>query len=138
MSMTCLMVLLVVLSKCFLRKYVFDTYEGVRCRNYHRGLSQRWKIPRRNHLMGYWLFHFLGIYKGRVKAKNFCHFYGIHVLLIALVTHGGPTPGNYYMHDVVTPKGAFGENSWQMHGKTRCSPTVGFLLPYIFAALKNG
>ena len=27
MSITCLMVLLVVLSTCFLRKYVFDTYE---------------------------------------------------------------------------------------------------------------
>ena len=29
MSMTCLMVLLVVLDTCFLRKYVFDAYEGV-------------------------------------------------------------------------------------------------------------
>ena len=28
MSMTCLMVLLVVLGTCFLRKYVFDAYEG--------------------------------------------------------------------------------------------------------------
>ena len=28
MSMTCLMVLLVVFGTCFLRKYVFDTYEG--------------------------------------------------------------------------------------------------------------
>ena len=27
MSMTCLMVLLVVLGTCFLRKYVFDTHE---------------------------------------------------------------------------------------------------------------
>ena len=36
MSMTCLLVLLVVLGTCFLRKYVFDTYEAVRCRNYHR------------------------------------------------------------------------------------------------------
>ena len=26
--MTCLMVLLVVLGTCFLRKYVFDTFEG--------------------------------------------------------------------------------------------------------------
>ena len=33
MSMTCLMVLLVVLGTCILRKYVFDAYEGVRCRN---------------------------------------------------------------------------------------------------------
>ena len=64
MSMTCLMVLLVVLGTCFLRKYVFDTHEVVRCRNYHRGTYQRWKIPRRNHLMEYWLFHFLAIYKG--------------------------------------------------------------------------
>ena len=56
MSMTCLMVLLVVLGTCFLRKYVFDAYEGVRCRNYYRGLSQRWKIPRRSHLMENWLF----------------------------------------------------------------------------------
>ena len=129
MSMTCLMVFLVVLSTCFLRKYVFDTCEGVRCRNHHRGLSQRWKIPRRNHLMEY-------CYKG-VNAKFLCHFYGIRVLLIALVTYGGPTPGNYYVHDVVTPKGAFGENSWQMHGKTRCSLPVGFLLPYILAAFKK-
>ena len=30
-------------------------------------------------------------------------------LLIALVTYGEPTPGNYYMHDVVPPKGAFWE-----------------------------
>ena len=137
MSMTCLMVLLVVLGKCFLWRYAFDTYEGVRCRNYHRRLSQRWKIPRRNHLMRYWLFHFLDIYKGGKSKECLCHFYGIYVLLIALVTFGGPTPGNYYMHDVVTPKGAFGENSWQMHGKTRCSPTVGSLLPYIFAAFKK-
>ena len=28
MSMTCLMVLLVVLGTCYLRKYVFDAYEG--------------------------------------------------------------------------------------------------------------
>ena len=28
MSMTCLMVLLVALGTCFLRKYVFDAYEG--------------------------------------------------------------------------------------------------------------
>ena len=28
MTMTCLMVLLVVLGTCFLRKYVFDAYEG--------------------------------------------------------------------------------------------------------------
>ena len=31
MSMTCLMVLQVVLGTCFLRKYVFDAHEGVRC-----------------------------------------------------------------------------------------------------------
>ena len=28
MTMTCLMVLLVALGTCFLRKYVFDAYEG--------------------------------------------------------------------------------------------------------------
>ena len=56
--------LLVVLGTCFLRKYVFDAYEGVRCRNYHRGTSQRWKIPRRNHLMVNWLFQFLARYQG--------------------------------------------------------------------------
>ena len=64
MSMTCLMVLLVVLGTCFLRKYVFDVYEGVRCRNYYRGVSRRWKIPRRSHLMENWLFHFLAKYQG--------------------------------------------------------------------------
>ena len=64
MTMTCLMVLLVVLGTCFLRKYVFDAYEGVRYRNYHRGVSLRWRIPRRNHLMGDWLFHFLASYQG--------------------------------------------------------------------------
>ena len=63
--------------------------------------------------------------------------YGIHDLLIALVTYGGPTPGNYYMHDVVSPNGAFLASSWQTHGKTRCSPTVGFLLPYIFPVFKR-
>ena len=28
-------------------------------------------------------------------------------LLSALVTYGEPTPGNYKMHEVVPPKGAF-------------------------------
>ena len=64
MTMTCLMVLLVVLGTCFLRKYVFDTYEEVRCRNYHRWVSLRWRIPRRNHLMGDWLFNFLDSFQG--------------------------------------------------------------------------
>ena len=64
MSMTCLMVLLVALGTCFLRKYVFDSYDGARCPNHHRGVSQRWRIPRRNHLMKDWLFHFLARYKG--------------------------------------------------------------------------
>ena len=68
MSMTCLMVLLVVLGTCFLRKHVFDAYEGVRCRNYHRWVSLRWRIPRRNHLMVDWLFHFLVSYR---KGKTF-------------------------------------------------------------------
>ena len=67
MSMTCLMVLLIVLGTCFLRKYVFDTHEAVRCRNYHRGTYQRWKIPRRNHLMVNWLFHFFVSKKGDKK-----------------------------------------------------------------------
>ena len=131
MTMTCLMVLLVVLGTCFLRKYVFDAYEGVRCRNYHRWVSLRWRIPRRNHLMGDWLFHFLVSYQ-RGKSKFLCHFYGICYLQIALVTYGGPTPGNYYMHDVVSPNGAFWESSWQKQCKTRYSPFVGFLLPYTF------
>ena len=64
MTMTCLMVLLVVLGTCFLRKYVFDAYEEVRCRNYHRWVPLRWRIPRRNHLMGVWLFHLLASYQG--------------------------------------------------------------------------
>ena len=42
------------------------------------------------------------------------------------------------MHDVVTPKGAFWEGvSWQTHGKTKYSPTVGFLLPCIFPVFKR-
>ena len=132
MTMTCLMVLLVVLGTCFLRKYVFDTYEGVRCRNYHRWVSLRWRIPRRNHLMVDWLFHFLDSFQ-ECKRKFLCHFYGICFLLIALVTYGEPTPGNYYMHDVVSPNGAFWGSSWQKHYKTRCSSLlVGFLLPYAF------
>ena len=73
MTMTCLMVLLVVLGTCFLRKYVFDAYEGVRCRNYHCWASLQWRIPRRNHLMENWLFHFLGNFHGG-KSKDFCHF----------------------------------------------------------------
>ena len=130
------MVLLVELGTCFLRKYVFDTYEGVRCRNYHRGLSQRWRIPQRNHLMENWLFHFLASNRGG-KNSFLCHLFGIVTLLIALVTYGEPIPGNYYMHDVGIPKGASWGNSWQMHGKTRYSPPVGFLLPYVFPAFKK-
>ena len=87
MSMTCLMVLLVALGTCFLWKYAFDAHEGVRCRNYHRRVSQRWRIPRRSHLMEDWLFHFLAKYKGS-KNKVLCHFFGICFLLIALVTYG--------------------------------------------------
>ena len=136
MTMTCLMVLLVVLGTCFLRKYVFDAYEGVRCRNYHRWVSLRWRIPRRNHLMGDWLFHFLVSYQ-RGEKQFLCHFYGICYLQIALVTYGGPTPGNYYMHDVVSPNGAFWESSWQKQYKTRYSPLVGFLLPYTFLISKR-
>ena len=33
-------------------------------------------------------------------------------------------------------RGAFWENSWQMHGKTRCSSPVGFLLPNVFRVFK--
>ena len=73
MSMTCLMVFLVVLGTCFLRKYAFDVYEGVRCRNYHRRVSQRWRIPRRNHLMGDWLFTSLPVIK-RVKTSFYVIF----------------------------------------------------------------
>ena len=64
MSMTCLMVLLVVFGTCFLRKYVFDAYEGVRCRNYHRWVFLRWRIPRRNHLMGTGFFTSLPVIEG--------------------------------------------------------------------------
>ena len=60
MTMTCLMVLLVVLGTCFLRKYVFDAYEGVRCRNFYCWVSLQWRMPRRSHLMEDWLFHFPG------------------------------------------------------------------------------
>ena len=63
-------------------------------------------------------------------------FYGIFYLLIASVTYGEPTPGNYYMHDVVPPKGPFWESSWQTQCKTRYSPKVGFLLPYTFPVFK--
>ena len=68
-------------------KYVFVIHEGVCCRNYHRGLfserrpfiigrarwigHQRWRIPRRSHLMENWLLHFLASNKG-VKTRN-CH-----------------------------------------------------------------
>ena len=41
------------------------------------------------------------------------------------------------MHDVGTPNGADLGNKWQMHGKVRYSPTVGFLLPFVFAASKK-
>ena len=135
MTMTCLMVLLVVLGTCFLRKYVFDAYEGVRCRNYHRWVSLRRRIPRRNHLMGDWLFHFLASYQG--GKSIFMSFLWHCYLLTALVTYGGPTPGNYYMHDVVPPNGAFGESSWQRQCKTRYSPFVGFLLPCTYLVSKR-
>ena len=125
------MVLLVALGTCFLRKYVFDAYEGVRCRNYHCWASLQWRIPRRNHLMGDWLFHFLDSFQGG-QSKELCHFYDIFYLLIALVAYGEPTPSNYYMHDVVRPNGAFLGDSWQKHYETRCPPLVGFLLPYTF------
>ena len=67
----------------------------------------------------------------------FVSFYGICCLLIALDAYGEPTPGNYYMHDVVPPKGAFWESSWQTHGKTRYSPCVGFLVPCAFFSKKS-
>ena len=74
--------------------------------------------------MGDWLFHFLASYQG-CKSNFLCHFYGICCLLIALVTYGGPTPGNYYMHDVVPPNGGIWGSSWQRQCKTRYSPIVG-------------
>ena len=83
-----------------------------------------------------WLFHFLASYK-RGERRFLCHFYDICHLLIALVTYGEPTPGNYHMHDVVTPNGASGGSSWQTHGKTRYSPAIGFLLPYMFSVFKK-
>ena len=131
MSMTCLMVLLVVLGTCFLRKYVFDAYEGVRCRNYHRWASLQWRIPRRNHLMEDWLFHFLASYQGG-KNKFLCHFYDICYLLIALVTYGEPTPGNYYMHDVVSRNGAFWGSSWQKHIRPGIPHLLDFFCPIPF------
>ena len=83
-----------------------------------------------------WLFHFLASNKGG-KNSLLCHYYGIIDLLIALVTNGEPTPTNYHMHDVGTPNGADLGNKWQMHSKTRSSPTVGFLLPFVFVASKK-
>ena len=83
-----------------------------------------------------WLFQFFASYKGS-KSTFLCHLYGIHDLLIALVTCGKHTLGDYYMHDVVAPKGVFGRSSWQTHGKTRYSPTVGFLLPCMFPVFKK-
>ena len=136
MFMTCLLVLLVILGTCFLRKYVFDAYEGVRCRNYFCGLCQRWKIPRRSHLMGDWLFHFLARFQGG-KNNILCHFYDICYLQIALVTYGEPTPGNYCMHDVVPPKGGIFGEFMANAKKTRYSPQVVFLLPYTFFAFKR-
>ena len=64
-------------------------------------------------------------------------FYGICCLLIALVTHGEPTPGNYYMHDAVLLKGACWGSSWQTQCKTRFSPKVGFLLPHTIFVFKR-
>ena len=108
MSMTCLMVLLGVLGTCFLRKYVFDAYERVRCRNYYR-VELAFSLP---------------CQEKKGKSIFLCHVHGFFDLLIASVTYVESTPGNYYMHDVVSPKGAFWESSWQMmHGKTRYSPT---------------
>ena len=62
--------------------------------------------------MGDWLFHFFASYQGG-RSNFLCLFYDICYLQIALVTYGEPTPGNYYMHDVVPPKGAFLGSSWQ-------------------------
>ena len=121
MSMTCLMVLLVVIGTCFPRKYVFDTYEG------HVAVIT---IVGCNHLMGYWLFHFLASYQG---VKSIFMSFLWHLLSADCISYlWRATPGNYYMHDEVPPDGAFWGNSWQMHGKTRYSPFVGFLLPYVF------
>ena len=43
----------------------------------------------------------------------------------------------FFLHDVGTPNGASSGNTWQMHGKTRYSPTVGFLLPFVFSAFQK-
>ena len=46
--------------------------------------------------------------KKGVKAIFYVIFMALSCLLIALVTHGEPAPGNKKrMHDVVPPKGAF-------------------------------
>ena len=88
--------------------------------------------------MVYWLFHFLVSYQRGKKQYFYVIFMAFAYLLIALVTYGEPTPGNYYMHDVVSPNGAFLESSWQKHYKTRYSPfLVGFLLPYTFLPSKR-
>ena len=97
----------------------------------HRWVSLRWRIPRRNHLMVDWLFSLLCQLSG--VSKQFFMSLLWHLLsAIALVTYGEPTPGNYHMHDVVRPNGAYWESSWQKQYKTRYSPIVGFLLPYTF------
>ena len=98
------------------------------------GFPNEGRIPRRNHLMGDWLFHFLVRY---IWGKNtfLCHFHDIFYLLIALVAYGEPTPSNYYMHDAVRPNGAFLGDSWQKHCETRFPPLDGFLFalyPFCF------
>ena len=69
--------------------------------------------------MGDWLFHFLDSYE-ESRRKFLCHFYDICFLLIALDTYGEPTLGNYYMHDVVSPKGSLFGSSWQTHSGFSC------------------
>ena len=107
------------LGTCFVRKYVFDTHDGVRCRNYHHWTYQRWKIPRRNHPMENWLFHVLA--SKEWENSFLCHF----------------DDNKYFMHDVGTPDGALWVNKWLMHSKTRYSPVVDFGDRCVFYCLQK-
>ena len=84
MTLTCLMVLLVVMGACFLLNHAFIIHEGVRCLTDYRVPSpecrhssrsrarwighRRWRSPRRNHPPGTWLFHFLAQDQGENKT----------------------------------------------------------------------
>ena len=101
MSITCFLVLLVALGACFSRKCVFDAYEGVRCRFYFGGLSQRWNTPPRGH---FWKTGFFTSLPVALEVRAiFVSFCGIIDLLIVFVPCGEPTPGDCCMHDEVSP-----------------------------------